>query len=82
MGGKDIFLSVYIDLNLKSKMCSKNFENRLTNKKFILKNVLNREFCIEKSQAGEVSIFLEKFKILNILSKMLQISIKCSGKLA
>ena len=39
---------------LSPKMCRKNFENRLTN------ICLNRDFCMEKLLAREVTIFPEK----------------------
>ena len=35
-----------------------------------------------KWQAGEVTIFPENFKSLNILPKMLQINVKCFERLA
>ena len=35
-----------------------------------------------KWQVGEATIFLENLKILNILSRMLDINIKCSERLA
>ena len=43
-----------------SKMCSKNYENRLTNRNFMSKNILEEEVCMGKWQAlteGEVTDF-------------------------
>ena len=44
------------------KLCSKKFENQLTNKKFWSKTVLNRDFSVEKSHVREVNIFPQKNK--------------------
>ena len=40
------------------------------------KNVLNRDFCMEKLLAREVTIFLEKNKSFNILLKIHKTDIK------
>ena len=45
-------------------MRNNNFENRLTKTKVMSKNI----FDIEKYPGGEVIIFLEIFKTLNLLS--------------
>ena len=52
-------------------MCSKNFENWLTNKNFMPKNIF-KYFNTGKWHAGEVTIFLEIFLILNTLLKCLK----------
>ena len=50
-------------------MCTKIiFENRLTNKTFMCKNILPER---------EVTIFQENFKSLNILSILFEINIMC-----
>ena len=56
-------------------MCSKIFENQLTDINFICNNIFNRDFPIVKKLEREVTIFPENFRSQNILSKMLEANI-------
>ena len=49
-----------IKQSFSPKMCRKNFENRFTNKILTSKNVFDKDFCIEKLLAREVTIFPQK----------------------
>ena len=62
-----------------SKMCSKKFENRSTNKSYMCK--INFYCSIVKKVGREVTIFPENFEGQNILSKMLEINIKYHERL-
>ena len=63
---------IMIAHSFSPKMCCKKFENRFTNENLTSKNVLNRDFCMEKLLAMEVTIFSEKNKSFNILLKVSQ----------
>ena len=52
-------------------MCSKNFENQLTNKSLCAKVFFNRDFSVEKLYGREITFFPENLKSLNKFSKML-----------
>ena len=71
-----------IFLMILSKMCNKNFENRLINKYFISENIFDRDdFSIVKKHGREVTIFPENLKNLNMLSKMLEINMNLTKDL-
>ena len=61
-------------------MCSKHFQDWLTNTNFTWKNSFNEEFFYS-THGSEVTFFLEKFRSLDIISKMLEIYIKCYERL-
>ena len=42
------------------KMCSKHFENRLTNINVLVKNIFEQGVSVQKSQVREVNIFPQK----------------------
>ena len=54
-------------------MCNKNFENQLTKTNVVSKNIFEYGIFYGKQLGGEVIIFLENFKNLNILSKLPEI---------
>ena len=63
-------------------MYSKKYENWLTKIFFYAKYIFGRDFCIVKKQGREVTFFPENFKSVNILSKILELYIKCHKRLS
>ena len=76
-GGGIIFLTVFGTKFVVT--CSQKIENLLTNKNSLCKNIFNRDFFYRKIAWKEGHYFPENvlYSSLNILSKSLEINIKC-----
>ena len=60
------------------KMCCKNFENRLTNKKVLVKTFSNRYFLYKNSHAREVKILNSHYFVMIAQNEFKMTYLRCN----